>query len=274
MYYRHAFVEVVKELFGVGLSSPSVVRAEALKCASLAMLDTPLLAAPFAVTKESLAPTELSTHTEAYVVVREARLFLRPVHAFDTVIMTLPYATVVRVLRHEGRFSSVEHNGVVGFVHKDELVYTDQLIFPEFVPGEAYDAHHVSTQAVRRYLDDEFFTESLYLPLLAVEYVSYVLKRNGRKLMWPPQRPRKAGTWHTLLRGVRGVHVGLVPRTGAIIEYDVQDGESVLGYVEVVRPDGTLVVATVGRTEEGVFLRYEFTEALYHEARALFISVT
>lgn len=188
--------------------------------------------------------------------------------------MVLSYATAVTVLRHEGRFTSIEYRGTIGFVHKDELVYRTDSIFPAFVSGVCYDAHHEVTQAVRRYIADDFFTEALYLPLLSVEYVSYVLKQNGRILAWPATRPRKAGSWHTLLRGVRGIHIGLVPRTGAIIEYDVPEGESVLGYVEAVRPDGMLILTTVGRTQEGQFERYELAEDIYRESKALFISVT
>ncbi|MBY0310337.1 hypothetical protein K2Q16_04305 [Patescibacteria group bacterium] len=276
MQYRQAFIEVIKELFSTSRGTYNVKPESTTRREFPAPVAAPLLSAvtvPPDVFDFSGRP-DIGTHTEAFVRVPEARLFLRPVHAFDSVLTVVPYATPVRVMRHEGRFTSIEHHGVIGWVHKDELVYSGESIFPELAVGESYDAHHASTQAVRRYLGDDFFTESLYLPLLAVEYVSFMLRRNGRTLPWTMVRPRRAGTWHVLLRGGRGVHVGLAPHTGAVIEYDVPDGESVVGYVESVRPDGTLTVSTVGKDEEGVFVRYQLNEKEYRELRALFIRVT
>jgi hypothetical protein len=276
MLYRHAFVEVIKELFGVTHQS-SIAEGAASSHAPLS-LPAPVQSSGLSETTvgsyDFSGQAALGTHTEAFICVPEARVFLRPVHAFDSVLRVLPYGSVVTVHRHEGRFSAVEYAGSIGWVHKDELVYKSESIFPTFVVGEFYDARHTTTEAIRRYLHDEFFTESLFLPLLSVEYVSYVLLRKGRIIPWSTTRPRRAGTWHILLRGARGVHIGLSPHTGAVIEYNLPEGESVVGYVESVRPDGTVTVATVGRTTEGMFERYELTEAEYREVRALFISLT
>ncbi len=220
---------------------------------------------------EPLVPP-LSTHTTAYSAYDDVPLYQGPIRALDTVCMVLPYAAPVVVERHEGQFTQVVVTSVRGWVYKDALIYNEQEIFPHLQVGQCYDAHHVATIAIRRFLRDLFAATDLVLPLLPAEYVSYRLVRLGRTIAWPAVRPRPPGRWHELLRSVSGVQTGIVPRTGALMEWVDDEGEGALRFVEAVYPDQSVLVSGIINTE-GCYDTVRFTEADWRSFRPVFIMV-
>lgn len=217
--------------------------------------------------------TERMVRSVAWVCVREALVFLQPLIALDTVRARLSYATEVVLIRYQGRFAAIECGDVSGWVSKDALAFESGALFPVLVSGEVYGAHHEDTERIRLYLDDQFAAAELLLPLLPEEYVTYRLARGGSRISWPYIRPRLPGQWHRLLSGVRGVEIGVVPRTGAMYECKGERGGYV-AVVEAVHPDGSMVIAGVGRGEEGRFLREEYTKDRYRGEEGVFMVVT
>ncbi len=209
----------------------------------------------------------------AYVHVSLARCFVRAVHSFDGVVQRLPYGTAVVVGRRTGRFVEVAGSFGTGWVLFDELTTNRAAIWPECVVGEYYDAVHVTTQAIRTLLADEFAAADLLLPLTAEEYVTYRLLQQGQSITWPKTRPRLAGSWHTLLRGMSQIHIGVVPKTGAVLEWIDSTGEGRVAYVEAVSPDEQVTLTTVGLEAEGVCSKRKVLSAEWHEWRPVWITV-
>ncbi len=223
------------------------------------------------VRHEPLSPP-LSTHTTAYSAYDDVPLYQGPIRALDTICMVLPYAAPVVVERHEGQFTQVVVSSVRGWVHKDALIYNEQEIFPHLLVGQCYDAHHVATIALRRLLRDSFAAVDLAVPLLPTEYVSYRLMRLLRTIAWPAVRPRPPGRWHELLHSVPGVQTGIVPRTGALMEWVDDEGEGALRFVEAVYPDQSVLVSGIINTE-GCYDTVRFTEADWRSLRPVFLMV-
>ena len=237
-------------------------------------LETTSFVSELEVLKEILLPAPQSgSFARAFVCVSRTRLYQRPVHAFDSVLAWLSYGTAVSLVRYEGRFAQVEQASLTGWILKDELTTLESDVYPVFNMAVIYTAYHNTTSQVRKLIDDDFAAADLALPLLSAEYVTYSLLRAGRKIPWPLERPRLPGRWSYILRGVRGVHIGLLPRTGAIIEYFDHEGEGYLAITEAVHPDGTVIISGVGLESEGVFVRKEVEETWCKERAALWITV-
>lgn len=270
MSYSQALREVLTELgqFVLGAILQSPVRPSTV---SLPSLPPPLT--PPIETREGVVAAPLSTHTIAYCCQTDVPVYERPVRALDTVILTLAYAQSVVVERHEGQFTQVVVDERRGWVHKDTLVYDETVIFPQLSAGVYYDAHHPTTVAIRRYLHDHFAAVELVLPLLPSEYVMYWLARRNRSISWPAVRPRPVGRWHELLRGVRGIHSGIEPRTGSLMEWVSEKGIGELRVVVAVHPDLSLVVSGVS-TETDIFLEETIIEPVWRSVRPVFITVS
>lgn len=210
----------------------------------------------------------------AYVLTPEAKAFHRPVWTFDGVVKVLPYATPVSILGYEGRFARVANDEGSLFILKDELTTTAEDIFADFQIGEIYSANHPDTKKVRAMIHDEFFTAELCMPLLNVEFVMYQLQLVGRSIAWKSTRPRLAGQWQNLLKGQMGIQMGIMPKTGALIEYTKPDGSGFLGYTKAVHVDESIVIEGVGRLIEGEYRKEALTKEEWHELRPVWISVT
>lgn len=235
------------------------------------VLTTPVVAVSN-LSKKASDPLLVTNFHEAYVSVVSACVYTRPVVAFDECTFVVPYATTLKVDRHEGRFSHVSHAGQVGWILKDEVTQVRTDIFPVCTPGVTYDAYHGTTIAIRRLINDEFRAGELFLPLQSVEYVTYKLLQQGRPIMWPNERPREPGTWHRLLRGLRGIQTDSTPHTGAIMEW-YEGSEGCVAYTDIVRPNGSVVVSYVATTPEGQCIEREMTPADYHGKGALWIQI-
>ena len=216
----------------------------------------------------------VSTGTIAYVAVQETACYIRAVHSFDGVIARLSYGTAVLVGRRTGRFVEVAAGTVIGWVLLDDLSTDEQRIFPQCIPGETYDAYHATTNAIRLLLQDAFTARDLVLPLTAEEYASYRLRVQKITIAWPAVRPRLAGGWHTQLRGVRGVHIGIEPKTGSLIEWTTDAGEGHLALVEAVSPEEVIQLVGVGLEMEGKCTCWTVASDVWHEWRPVFISVS
>jgi hypothetical protein len=208
------------------------------------------------------------------VAVPEAAVFYRPVLTYDGVLKRLPYATGLTVLGYEGRFARVVIGDTTGFVLKDDITEDTKDIFPEFLSEEIYSDNHPDTKKVRTLLKDEFFAAPMYLPLQAVEFVLYRLRFSGRDISWPSERPRLAGRWQTILKGRAGIQIGVLPKTGAVMEFLKPDGTGFVGYTKAVHIDDTIVLEGVGRLIEGEYREEIVTKEVWHEWRPVWISVT
>lgn len=209
-----------------------------------------------------------------YVCVPHTHCFLRPVRAFDTVIATFAYGDRVSIGGFTGRWASVSKNGITGWVLKDALCTDKELVFPTLESGVVYDAEHPETKKLRLAINDEFAAADLSLPLESVEYVWYRLKEAGRTPLWPQKRPRTAGRWQQLLRGVKRVHIGVRPLTNSVVEYVAESGEGVVLYVEAVKPDESLEVSGIDIRVPGRFMRQTISKQDWQAWRPVFIELT
>lgn len=211
------------------------------------------------------------TLSEGFIAVPEAKMFLRPVWAVDTVIKKLPLGTVVSPLRFEGRFIEVMQGELRGWILKDEVAKLRSEVWPTLENKHTYLANDEETKKIRTLINDEFFTSELFLPLQASEYITYQFLEQKRQLPWGNERPRLAGLWHELLRGKRGVVIGIEPKTGSIMESYPVDEEPQLAYVTAVLVDNSIIISAVGRYHEGEYLAETLTAEEVLALRPVFI---
>lgn len=268
---------VILELwrFCAGVAMVEQNQAEVSQARSgVVSLPTPVIAPPTVVTTAVTHDLSLSAGAIAYVAVHETACYIRAVHSFDGVIARLAYGTAVLVGRRTGRFVEVAAGKVTGWVLFDDITTDEQHLFPVCVPGELYDAYHPTTTAIRSLLNDAFAAQTLLLPLTPEEYVTYRLRLQKITLAWPAVRPRLAGNWHTQLRGVRGVRMGIEPKTGALMEWISEAGVGCLAWVEAVSPGEIIQLVGVGLETEGKCTRWTVAPDVWHEWRPVFISVS
>jgi hypothetical protein len=221
----------------------------------------------------AITTTSQELSAAAYICVKKARVMQAPVWRIDTVLRELTYGTTVRILEYEGRFVRVFFDEFVGWVLKDEVTETATDVFPVLVSGVTYLAADSETKKLRMYISDEFFTQELYAPLQASEYVHYRLLQKNQTLPWPQVRPRVVGQWHVLLRGVPRMYTTILPKTGSIIEYTTESGAGFVGIVEAVTPEETITISGVGMSEEGVYSQTELTKPQWQEFRPVFMQI-
>ncbi len=209
-----------------------------------------------------------------YVAVPNAACYLKPRQDFDTRIVVFDYGQALTFIRFAGEFSEVQSESVRGWVSTSVLVDDKKLVLPNFRPAYRYDAYNEHTERLRLCLKDEMQGGELGLPLQSAEFVLYKLWELKVTIQWGLNRPRLSGAWQTLLRGMRGVQMGIVPRTGAVLECGGSGERAFLGYVEAVHPDSSIVVQSVGRVEDGEFRVEHLSHDEWKEWRPIFISFT
>ena len=193
---------------------------------------------------------------------------------FDSVIDILSYGTAVTVIGYQGRFASVNRSNITGWVLKDDLTPNKLDVWPELMSGSVYDATHLETKKVRLLINDTFGAGKLQLPLQAGEYITLRLASEHRVIPWTKKRPRDAGSWAALLRGVKGMYIGIAPKTDSIMEYTSEDGQGRLGYVEGVTPELAITITAVGEGESGRYTVKTMSAEVWRELRPVFIEVT
>ena len=202
----------------------------------------------------------------------EAPLQNTPYLMFDGVLGHLTYGAPVRVVRPAGRFAEIRFGLQRGFLERDALTSEVGRVFPEFTSGREYLADDPETAQLRMYISDEFAAAPLAVPLQPGELVTYRLGRAGRSLPWGSDRPRLPGQWQQLLRGKRGISIGIMPRTGAVMEYRDEEGTGFLAYVESVTPEESLTLVAASADETGVFTRDLVPKEVWREWRPVFIT--
>jgi hypothetical protein len=277
---RPTYTELPSKSENVSLS-PAVAPLS-LPAVELVSPETPAAPAPTAVAEVTLPLTATPVTTESlnkpgmlYVVrdTKGTKLFKEPVQQFDSQLRTLPYGQIVALRRFEGQYAEVLAYGQVGFVHKDALTPQLESIWPTLVSGTVYLSDSDVAKIYRQHINDEFLGGAIGLPLTAEEYVTVRLLRDRLAIAWPPARPRLAGSWHTLLRGVHGVRSMIAPQPDTIIEWFLEDEVGRLGYVEAVLPDETLKISAVGAMVPGEYTESIVPAALWREWRPVFINV-
>lgn len=217
---------------------------------------------------------ELSFESVGYALSPDTCLYALPTRSFDGVIKRLPYGASFRILNTQGKWCNVLYNDIRGWIHRDDLTESNAVLSPQFSAGAFYGPEDPETVKLRTLIDDEFHAGSLALPLQDVEFVSYKLKRRGRTIDWPNARPRIAGTWQKLLKGVPGVHIGVSPKTGAVMEYVNEDNTGHVTYVDSVYPDGAITISEIGYPEEGKYCERTLNRHEWKELRPVFIEVS
>lgn len=222
---------------------------------------------------EKRVTTESLSNSVAYVGSTRVPLFSAPTREFDTVLTHLPYGAMVMVLEDRGRFSRVMVNEREGWVLRDDLSDRAAYVYPEFIIGEENDADDPNTLRVRACIMDEFSGSEAETPLQAGEYVTYKLMRKGKTITWPSTRPRTPGRWHQILRGAEGIHNGINPKSGSIMECTFASDIGHLAYVEAVFPDETITISEVNYPDRGIYNERTLTKEEWQGLNPVFIGV-
>jgi hypothetical protein len=224
---------------------------------------------------DRLPPLPIFSTQVFYIVPSDGTpLLCTPQLDFDGATAHLLYGQSVTVRAYVGAYAEVTSSFGAGYVHKDALSPNYHAVWPQYKNGECYECDAQATIATRRLLDDTFLAGRLSLPLQAGEYILVRLLRDHHTIDWPEVRPRLAGAWHHILRGVPGVRSGIQPLTDTIMEWQAEDGTGRLAYVEGVLPDGTLHISAVGLVVAGEYSELTFKSEVWREWRPVFISVT
>lgn len=230
--------------------------------------------------KDPIQIPDLKTHLitqgneVGFVCVTTAEVFQRAVASYDGVIIKLKYGDRVVINNYEGRFAHINFKDNLGWILKDNLLTNQTQIYPDLISGNFYDAKNSETIKLRKYIQDEFFAKDLFLPLQSEELVEFFLRKRNIYVNWPKIRPRQAGMWQQLLRGVLGISIGITPKSGSVVEYWKEDGTGFVGYTKSVLIDDSIVVAGVGRQKEGEYLEETLSKSEWQEYRPVWISVT
>ena len=199
-------------------------------------------------------------------------LYSDPVIAFDTARREISYGHSVLVKKLGGRWAEVVYEGTSGWILKDVLRERREDIHPQLHAEVYYDAANSETVKLRACINDEFGGARADLPLTAAEYVAYKLFLAKRQIDWPSDGPRVAGSWQKRLRGLPGIHISILPSTGSVMEYVIDD-VGYLAFVEAVFPDSSIKITEVGATEEGQFTERIMNKEEFREYRPVFIEV-
>lgn len=212
--------------------------------------------------------------TVAFVGSAEAPLFVAPTKAFDTVVTTLRYGSSVVVEGAEGRFAHVREGGVVGWMLRDDLFSRGADVYPECVVGKTYPYDDPHTIRLRACINDVFYGGETESSLQAPEYVLYKLFRRHLTIVWPATRPRTPGRWHTILKGTPGIHIGVTPKTGSIIEYTLENDIGHLAYVDAVFSDERISLSEANYPDNGIYSERTLTKEEWQALNPVFITVS
>lgn len=209
---------------------------------------------------------------QQFVVVPNTKVWQHPYVSFDGIVKSLPFGAPVLTGEKKNRFVHVLDEKLSGWVLADNLSDFIEKITPSFEDGHTYLSDSIETVLVRKSIDDLFAGSELLLPLQSEEYVAFRIKQGNKSIEWNDSRPRLAGNWQNILKGVHGVSIGITPKTGSVMEWNGED-KGYLFYVEKVSPEEGLVVSGVGYGEEGQFSTISFKKEEWIELRPVFISI-
>lgn len=219
-------------------------------------------------------PVGTEKNTVMYIGGAETPVFTHPTHELDGVIARLSYGTMLILLENKGRWSKVVHDGVTGWVLREELVDRAAYVYPDFTVGAKNEVDDPNTIRLRAMISDEYAGATAHLSLQSGEYIHYKLMRKGLTIPWKDERPRTPGKWHMFLKGRNGVVIGVRPKTGAILEYTMPNGLGHLTFVEAVFPDETVHVSEVNYPDDGIYNERVMTKEEWLELGPVFIQIT
>ncbi len=222
---------------------------------------------------ETYAEVSTEKRVVMYANTLAVPVYKNPTVAFDEQIGTIPFGEMVMMLEPRGRFFHVVCNTLEGWVLREDLVDRAAHVYPEFIIGQEHGVDHPTTVSVRAILGDIFGLGRSEFALQAGEYVLYRLWRKGVRINWPVVRPRVPGLWHKILKGVEGVHVGVVPRVGSIMEYLFEGDVGHLAYVEAVFPDNTITISEANYPDSGIYNERVLTKEEWREFRPVFMTI-
>ena len=208
-----------------------------------------------------------------YVLVKEAVCVARPERDFDTVLARFPYGTAVTVIGYQGNYAKVFWSHHEGWIKKDDLTPHKSEVWPHFTAGKIYEADNDAVEKLRLLIDDTFCAGDIGLPLQSGEWVTYRLREQNRLIPWPVMHGRLPGDWQILLKGVPGVHIGVIPKAETIMEWRGEDGIGRVAYVEKVSHEQILTITIAGLEEPGKFEEKSLSEPVWKELRPVFIEV-
>jgi hypothetical protein len=223
---------------------------------------------------EPIVKSDAVKNTLMYARNIDVPVYRNPTIEFDSQVGTIPYGEMVMMLEPKGRFYNVVWNSLQGWVLKEDLADRAAYVYPEFLIGEENGIDHPNTAHVRALLRDTFNTRHTDFPLQAGEYVLYKLWKKGKYVNWPrSQEPRVPGLWHKILRGVPQVHIGVVPKIDAVMEYMMTNEIGHVAYVEAVFPDDTITISEANYPDSGIYNERVLMKEEWKELRPTFISV-
>ncbi len=215
----------------------------------------------------------ITKNTVMYAGTVSVPIYKNPTIEFDSQIATIPFGELVMMYEPQGRFFRVSWNDIEGWVLRDDLVDRAVRVHPQFIVGQMNSVDHPNTAHVRTILNDIFGLNRSDFSLQAGEYVLYRLWKKNLRLTWPEVRPRVPGLWHTILRGVSDVHVGVIPKSGSIMEYMINSEIGHLAFVEAVFPDETISISEANYPDSGIYNERELDRGVWKELRPVFITV-
>jgi hypothetical protein len=209
-----------------------------------------------------------------YVGSAEAPLFKNPTIEFDGVLELLTYGSLLMLVKKSGRWAEVLHGNTTGWILREDLVDRAAYVYPQFRTGETNEAEDPNTLRLRALIEDEYGCGLADLSLMGAEYVHYRLVRKGIHIPWGKQRPRTEGQWQVLLKGKEGLHIGVRPKTGSVMEYEASDHTPHLAFVEAVFPDMTVSTSEIDSSNRGMYIEKVFKETDWQASRAVFLQVS
>ena len=214
-----------------------------------------------------------SPENTGYVCVSGTFVYVLPTKVFDGIVTELSYKTPFAIVGSQGKWLQIEYGDIRGWVYRDDTTRNKKELDPHFFEGERYTHDHRETVKLRTVINDMFHAVFFDIPLQDVEYIGYKLQSQNRRVAWPLERPRVAGTWQRILKGVPNVHLGIKPKTDAVMEYINADNTGHVAYVEAVYPDESIFISEVGFPEEGRYHERTMTKDEWIELRPVFIEV-
>jgi len=208
---------------------------------------------------------------EAAIIKNNTPLYKRSTKEFDSVIKVLPYGALVSIVTEEGLWTQITYQNHTGWVKRDDITTRVAQTKPYFVIKEYCGPDAENTKRLRLVINDVFFGGEAGLALHPEEYIYYKLFTRG--VILPPIdiRPRAAGLWQVIFKGVKGVHISVRPKTGSILEYTTPEEEGRLAYVEAVFPDESISLSEIGVPDLGYYNERMLSKEVWQELKPVFI---
>ncbi len=267
--------KTMKDVLG---AYPKKILAERVTMTA-APVDSPVVTALKRAVARVEAPSlddgvRIQKNTVMYANSVRVPVFKNPTIEFDGQIGEVPFGDMVIVLEPRGRFYRIMWNTIEGWVLKEDIADRALRVYPVFIIGEENGVDHPNTAHVRTILGDIFGLGRSEFALQAGEYVLYRLWRKGIRIVWPEIRPRVPGLWHSILRGSRQIHIGVMPKVGAVMEYMLSPEMGHVAYVEAVFPDHTITISEANFPDTGIYNERVLTKEEWKELHPVFMTVS